>query len=207
MMVPKEEKYTQTKNELLEQITGLLGGRVSEELNFGEITTGAHNDFEKATKIARAMVTEYGMSDLGPVQLEQQSESVFIGRDYNKSRNFSDIVAHEIDEEMRKIIGECYKKATEILKKNSDLVKLIAEALLERETLTKEQIDYLVEHKNLPKEEIEINLSDMSLDELKEIAKEKDIKGYAKLSKDDLIRLLEANDVTADEKIDSKDEK
>ena len=89
MMVPKEEKYTQTKTELLEQITGLLGGRVSEELNFHEISTGAHNDFEKATKIARAMVTEYGMSDLGPVQLEQQSESVFIGRDYNMTRNFS----------------------------------------------------------------------------------------------------------------------
>ena len=195
MMVPKEEKYTQTKKELLEQITGLLGGRVSEELNFGEITTGAHNDFEKATKIARAMVTEYGMSDLGPVQLEQQSESVFIGRDYNKSRNFSDIVAHEIDEEMRKIIGECYKQATEILKANTDLVKLIAEALLERETLTKEQIDYLVEHKKLPKEDVEPTFEDMSLEELKDIAKEKDIKGYSKLSKEELIRLLEANDI------------
>ena len=87
MMVPKEEKYTQTKTELLEQITGLLGGRVSEEINFGEITTGAHNDFEKATKIARAMVTEYGMSDLGPVQLEQQNESVFIGIPMNTSRS------------------------------------------------------------------------------------------------------------------------
>ncbi len=196
MMVPKQEKYTSTKTELLEQITGLLGGRVSEELNFGEITTGAHNDFEKATKIARAMVTEYGMSDLGPVQLEQQSESVFIGRDYNKSRNFSDIVAHEIDEEMRKIVGECYKNATKILKDNEDLVKLIAEALLERETLTKEQIDYLVEHKELPKD---TTLEDMTLDELKELAREKEIKGYSKLSKDDLIRLLEANNVLGKE--------
>ena len=199
MMVPKEEKYTATKRELLEQITGLLGGRVAEELTFGEITTGAHNDFEKATKIARAMVTEYGMSDLGPVQLEQQSESVFIGRDYNKSRNFSDIVAHEIDEEMRKIVGECYKKATEILKKNEDLVKLIAEALLERETLTKEQIDYLVENKKLPPEEELNKFEDMTLEELKDLAKEKDIKGYSKLSKDDLIRLLEANDVEIEE--------
>ena len=199
MMVPKEEKYTATKRELLEQITGLLGGRVAEELTFGEITTGAHNDFEKATKIARAMVTEYGMSDLGPVQLEQQSESVFIGRDYNKSRNFSDIVAHEIDEEMRKIVGECYKKATEILKQNEDLVKLIAEALLERETFTKEQIDYLVENKKLPPEEEGNKFEDMTLDELKDLAKEKDIKGYSKLSKDDLIRLLEANDVEIEE--------
>ena len=201
MMVPKEEKYTQTKKELLEQITGLLGGRVSEELNFGEITTGAHNDFEKATKIARAMVTEYGMSDLGPVQLEHQSEGVFLGRDYNKSRNFSDIVAHEIDEEIRKIIGECYKKATEILKENADLVKLIANALLERETLTKEQIEYLVENKKLPED---TTLEDMTLDELKDLAKEKNLKGYSKLSKEELIKLLKGelseSETNSDEK-------
>lgn len=204
MMVPKEEKYTQTKRELLEQITGLLGGRVSEELNFGEITTGAHNDFEKATKIARSMVTEYGMSDLGPVQLEHQSEGVFLGRDYNKSRNFSDIVAHEIDEEIRKIVGECYQKATEILKQNKDLVKLIAEALMERETLTKEQIEYLVEHKELPKE---TELEDMTLEELKELAKEKDIKGYSKLNKEELIDLLRVNDVKPElEPSDTKEE-
>ncbi len=204
MMVPKEEKYTQTKRELLEQITGLLGGRVSEELNFGEITTGAHNDFEKATKIARSMVTEYGMSDLGPVQLEHQSEDVFLGRDYNKSRNFSDIVAHEIDEEIRKIIGECYEKATEILKENADLVKLIAEALLERETLTKEQIEYLVEHKELPED---TTLEDMTLDELRDLAKEKEIKGYSKLNKEELIKLLEANEVEPEleKKNDNKD--
>ena len=204
MMVPKEEKYTQTKRELLEQITGLLGGRVSEELNFGEITTGAHNDFEKATKIARSMVTEYGMSDLGPVQLEHQSEGVFLGRDYNKSRNFSDIVAHEIDEEIRKIVGECYQKATEILKQNKDLVKLIAEALMERETLTKEQIEYLVEHKELPKE---TELEDMTLEELKELSKEKDIKGYSKLNKEELIDLLRVNDVKPElEPSDTKEE-
>ena len=138
------------------------------------------------------MVTEYGMSDLGPVQLEHQSEGVFLGRDYNKSRNFSDIVAHEIDEEIRKIVGECYQKATEILKENKDLVKLIAEALMERETLTKEQIEYLVEHKELPKE---TELEDMTLEELKELAKEKDIKGYSKLNKEELIDLLRVNDV------------
>ena len=187
MMVPKEEKYTSTKTELLEQITGLLGGRVSEELNFGEITTGAHNDFEKATKIARAMVTEYGMSDLGPVQLEHQSEGVFLGRDYNKSRNFSDIVAHEIDEEIRKIVGNCYENATKILKENIDLVKLIAEALLERETLTKEQIEYLVEHKELPPE---TSLNDLTTEELKVMAKEQGIKGYTKMTKEELIREL-----------------
>ena len=156
LMVPKEEKYTSTKTELLEQITGLLGGRVSEELTFGEISTGAHNDFEKATKIARAMVTEYGMSDLGPVQLEQQEGGVFLGRDYGKTRNFSNEVAHEIDLEMRKIIDECYDKARKILKDNEDLVKLIAETLLEYETLTKEQIEYLVDNGRMPEDEKEV---------------------------------------------------
>ena len=187
MMVPKEEKYTQTKTELLEQITGLLGGRVSEEINFNEITTGAHNDFEKATKIARAMVTEYGMSDLGPVQLEQQSESVFIGRDYNKTRNFSDTVAHEIDIEIRKIMDECYKNATKILKENIDLVHLIANALLEKETLTHEEIVYLAEHGELPDD---TSLNDLTVEELREKAKEAGIKGYSKMTKEELIKEL-----------------
>ena len=188
MMVPKEERYISTKKELLEQITGLLGGRVSEELNFNEITTGAHNDFEKATKIARAMVTEYGMSDLGPVQLEQESQGgVFLGRDYNKTRNFSETVAHEVDKQIRKIIDECYQKATEIIKENLDLVKLIANALLERETLTKEQIDYLVENKELPSEE---SLNDLTVEQLREKAKEESIKGYSKMSKEELIKEL-----------------
>ena len=187
MMVPKEEKYTQTKTELLEQITGLLGGRVSEEINFGEISTGAHNDFEKATKIARAMVTEYGMSDLGPVQLEQQSESVFIGRDYNMTRNFSDTVAHEIDIEIRKIMDECYKKATKILKENIDLVHLIANALLEKETLSNEEIMYLVEHGELPDT---TTLDDLTVDELREKAKDADIKNYSKMNKDELVKEL-----------------
>ena len=146
LMLPKEERYTATKKELLERIAGLLGGRVSEEIVFNEITTGAHNDFEQATKIARAMVTEYGMSSLGPVQFEHQESSVFLGRDYNKSRNFSSQVAYQIDEEVRKIISEQYEVAKNIIKENIDLLELIAETLIERETLTKEQIEYLVEH-------------------------------------------------------------
>ena len=192
MMVPKEEKYTQTKRELLEQITGLLGGRVSEELNFGEITTGAHNDFEKATKIARAMVTEYGMSDLGPLQFEQQEGSVFLGRDYNKMQHFSNEVANEIDMEMRKIIDDCHKKATEIIKQNKDLLKLIAEALLEYETLTKEQIDYLVANGKMPEENEETSYEAMSITKLREIAKEKGIKNYSKLSKAELLKELDS---------------
>ncbi len=153
MMIPKEETYTSTKKELLERITGLLGGRVAEEITFNEVTTGAQNDFEKATKIARSMVTEYGMSDLGPMQLEEPSTNTFLGRDYTKNRNISDKVAHEIDEEMRKIIDSCHVKAREIISQNKDLLKLVAETLLEYETLTKEQIDYLVEHGKMPTEE------------------------------------------------------
>ncbi len=190
MMVPAEEKLCSTKTDLIEQITGLLGGRTAEEVVFGEITTGAHNDFEKATKIARAMVTEYGMSDLGPLQFEQQAGSVFLGRDYNKSQHFSNEVANEIDMEMRKIINNCHKKATEIIKKNEDLLKLIAETLLEYETLTKEQIDYLVENKKMPEED-ENNLEAMSVTKLRELAKEKGVKNYSKLTKAELLKELD----------------
>ena len=172
MMIPSEEKICSTKTDLLEEITGLLGGRTAEELVFGEITTGAHNDFEKATKIARAMVTEYGMSDLGPLQFEQQEGSVFLGRDYNKSHNFSNEVANEIDMEMRKIIDECHAKATEIIKQNMDLLKLIAESLLEQETLTKEEIDYLVANGHLPKDDQEV--SGEKVEKVKKTTKKKD---------------------------------
>ena len=189
MMVPKEERYTQTKKELLERITGLLGGRVAEELIFGEITTGAHNDFEKATKIARSMVTEYGMSDLGPIQLEHQEEAAFLGRDYNKSRNFSNEVAHEIDVEMRKIINECYEKAKEIIRQNIDLLNLIANTLIEYETLTKEQIEYLVKNGKMPEEEKEAD--ERTIVELRVLAKEKGIKGYTKMNKEELENLLD----------------
>ena len=168
----------------------MLGGRTAEEITFGEITTGAHNDFEKATKIARAMVTEYGMSDLGPLQFEQQEGSVFLGRDYNKSQHFSNEVANEIDMEMRKIINDCHKRATEIINKNKDLLKLIAETLLEYETLTKEQIDYLVENGKMPEETEETSLEKMSITKLKELAKEKGIKNYSKMSKAELIEEL-----------------
>jgi len=190
MMVPSEEKLCSTKTDLLEQVTGLLGGRASEEITFGEITTGAHNDFEKATKIVRAMVTEYGMSDLGPLQFEQQSGSVFLGRDYNKPQHFSNEVANEIDMEMRKIINECHTRAKDIIKKNKDLLTLIAETLLEYETLTKEQIEYLVEHGKMPKEDDD-NLESMSLTKLRELAKEKGVKNTSKMNKAELIKELD----------------
>ncbi len=194
MMVPSEEKLCSTKTDLLEEITGLLGGRSAEEIVFGEITTGAHNDFEKATKIARAMVTEYGMSDLGPLQFEQQEGSVFLGRDYNKAQHFSNEVANEIDMEMRKIINNCHKQAKEIINKNRELLELIANTLLEYETLTKEQIDFLVKNGHMPEETDETSYEKMSVTKLKEIAKEKGIKGYSKMNKAELLKELdEAN--------------
>ena len=199
LMLPKEETYLYTKKELLETISGLLGGRVSEELVFNEMTTGAHNDFEKATKIARSMVTEYGMSELGPVQFEHQESSVFLGRDYNKSQNFSIQVANEIDEQVRKIISEQYKVTTKILSENRDLLDLIANTLLEYETITKEQIDYLVEHGHMPEEDKkeeqvdELSLSDLTLTELKDLAKEKGIKGYSKMTKEEILKELDDN--------------
>ena len=186
LMMPKEEKFLSTKKELLESISGLLGGRVAEEITFNDITTGAHNDFEKATKIARAMVTEYGMSDLGPVQYEHQESSVFLGRDYNKSQNFSSQRAYEIDEEVRRIIEEQYEKTKEILENNKDLLKLIAEALLEHETITKEEIDYLVKNGKMPEEQV-IEIKEATEEDLSEEDKMADV-------------LNEENNVNEDEK-------
>ncbi len=184
MMLPTEEKMAiNTRKELIAQITGLLGGRVAEELFLGEVTTGASDDFKRATKIARAMVTEFGMSDLGPIQLEDRDEGVFLGRDYNKSKNFSDAVALEIDKEVRKIIDECYKETTRILKENKKLVTLITEALIERETITKEEIDELISTGKIT------DKSESAKDDkknLKDQAKELGIKGYSKMSKEEL---------------------
>ena len=145
MMTPDKESFLQTRTQLIDTITGLLGGRVSEELFIGDISTGAHNDFQKATAIARAMVTEYGMSKLGPVQYEKQTGSVFLGRDYMSDKNFSDQVALEIDNEVRSIIDECYEKAKQVLTENQILVHLTASHLMDIETLTKEDIYELVE--------------------------------------------------------------
>lgn len=182
----EEEKAHTTKTELIETISTLLAGRVAEELVFNEITTGASNDIERATKIARSMVTEYGMSELGPMQLERNESSVFLGRDYNKSRNFSDQVAFEIDQEIRKIIDDCYKKTEEVIKENMKLVDLIAEELVKHETLTKEQIDYLVEHGKMMDEDYD----SMNLEQLKFTAKERGIKGYTKMNEEELREVL-----------------
>ncbi|MED4269654.1 ATP-dependent zinc metalloprotease FtsH [Geobacillus stearothermophilus] len=151
VMLPKEDRYFMTKAELMDKITGLLGGRVAEEIVFNEVSTGAHNDFQRATNIARRMVTEFGMSEkLGPLQFGQPSGQVFLGRDLHNEQNYSDKIAYEIDLEIQRIIKECYEKAKQILTQHRDKLDLIATTLLEVETLDAEQIKHLFEHGTLP---------------------------------------------------------
>lgn len=154
LMTPKEETYLQTRKGLEARIIGLLAGRVAEEIKFNDISTGAYSDIEKATRIARAMVTEYGMSKLGPIQYEQPRGSIFLGRDYNSSKNFSDTVAFEIDEAVREIIQTCYEQAQKLITEHSELHELIATTLLTKETLTREEIQSLFTKGCLPEAEV-----------------------------------------------------
>jgi cell division protease FtsH len=162
MMLPKEveDRMMQTKSELLHKITGLLGGRVSEEIYIGEIGTGAYSDFQKATSIVRRMIMEFGMSDkLGPLQYgSNQQGQVFLGRDFGHEQNYSDAIAYEIDQEMQSIIRACYEQAREILTKYADKVHLVANTLLERETLDKDQIVALLENGKIDPEEVTVNI-------------------------------------------------
>ncbi|MBO8164892.1 MAG: ATP-dependent metallopeptidase FtsH/Yme1/Tma family protein [Brevibacillus sp.] len=145
VMLPKEDRYFATKSDLLDKITGLLGGRVAEELVLGDISTGAHNDFQRATAIARSMITEYGMSRLGPMQFGRSQGQVFLGRDIGHERNYSEQIAYEIDLEMQRIINEQYERCKELLIKYRDQLELVAQTLLKVETLDAEQIKQLIE--------------------------------------------------------------
>ncbi|OLD56859.1 MAG: ATP-dependent metallopeptidase FtsH/Yme1/Tma family protein [Bacillati bacterium ANGP1] len=139
---PPEDKYTYTRTELLDRITAMLGGRVAEELVFHEVTTGAQNDFEQATELARKMVTEFGMSEkLGPLSLGRRHGPVFLGRDLVETRNYSEEIAYEIDKEVRRIIDECYQRARDALLGARERLNRLAKALLERESLEGEQIE------------------------------------------------------------------
>jgi len=145
LMTPDDDRFLLTKRELIAQITGYLGGRTSEEIFFDDVSTGAQNDIEEATRLARLMVTEFGMSDLGPIQYEKNTGSVFLGRDYaNTQRNFSTQVAYEIDKAVRQIIDQAHEQARKILSEHIAEVKLIADTLLEKETITAEEIESLV---------------------------------------------------------------
>lgn len=155
LMTPKEEKLFPTKADFMSQITGLMGGRVAEEVMFNEISAGASNDIQKATKIAKAMVRSWGMSSLGPIQYDDGTGNVFLGRDYGSGSNYSGEIAYEIDKEIRKIINECYDQAKKLIEDNKDLLTLIAENLIEDETITSEQINNLMTYGKLTSPEQE----------------------------------------------------
>jgi cell division protease FtsH len=151
LMTPKQETYFETKNQLLATIAGFMGGRAAEEIFFGDISSGAANDIEQATRLARMMVTELGMSDLGPIKYDSGQNAVFLGRDYSQlSNTHSGQIAFEIDQQVRKIIDDAHKKATDIIIANKQKLETIAEALLEYETLNAEQIQSLYTTGKMP---------------------------------------------------------
>ncbi len=157
LMTPREEKYFHRKSEFIAQITGLLGGRTAEEIQFGEISAGAVNDIEKLTEIAKNMVRVYGMSSLGPIQYADPQGNVFLGRDYTKGSDYSAGVAAEIDKEVRAIVDECHENCRKILTENKDLLDLIANNLYEHETLTNEEITNLMNYGQLTDPNVETN--------------------------------------------------
>jgi cell division protease FtsH len=139
-----------TKSELVDELAMLLGGRVAEELIFGELTTGDQNDIEKATKLARKMVCEFGMSEkLGPLTLGQKQGEVFLGKDFSSHQDYSDQIAFEIDQEVRRLVDEAYTQAQTILKENREKLDRIAKALIEHETLEKEALLVILSGKEL----------------------------------------------------------
>ena len=151
LMTPREETYFSTKKQLLATITGYMGGRTAEEIFFGDVSSGAHNDIEQATRIARMMVTELGMSELGPIKYDSGDNAVFLGRDYSQlSNTHSGQIAFEIDQQVRKIIETAHAQATEIINNNKDKMDIIANALLENETLNHEQIQSLYNTGKMP---------------------------------------------------------
>ncbi|KFN89501.1 cell division protein [Tetragenococcus muriaticus PMC-11-5] len=187
--LPKEDQNLMTKDDLTEQIAGLLGGRAAEEIVFGSQSTGASNDFEQATNIARSMVTQYGMSEkLGPVQYEGGNQ-VFVGRDYGQTKSYSEQFAYEIDDEVRNIVNNGHEKANEILEAHRQQHKLIADKLLEYETLDAKAIKSLFETGKMPEayeEESEYpSENGQSFEEAKRALEKKEEQGRVNDKEDD----------------------
>ena len=153
LITPRKERILNTRKELMDTITSYMGGRCAEEIFFDDITTGASGDIQQATRIAKDMVTTYGMSELGPVQYDSGTHSVFLGRDYNSPSNASSQVAYEIDIEVRKIIDHCHNFATEIINAHKDDLIKIANALMANETLTAEEIQDVLDGKLVVKDD------------------------------------------------------
>jgi cell division protease FtsH len=146
MVLPDEDKYSQTRSEMLDKLAYMLGGRAAEEMVFHDPTTGAGNDIEKATALARAMVTQYGMTErLGAIKLGESNGEPFLGRDIGHARNYSEDVAAVVDEETKKLLTTAHQEAFDILQENRDVLDHLVLALLERETLDKEQVAQVFE--------------------------------------------------------------
>jgi cell division protease FtsH len=144
MSLPEEDRYLHSKSEFEDKIAGMLAGNVSEQIIFGDTTTGSSNDIEKATSLARAMVTQYGMSDrLGPLQFGKKEEMVFLGREISEQRNYSDEVAAKIDAEVREIIDRAYERAREALTAQRAQLDQLAALLVEKETIEAEEFEAL----------------------------------------------------------------
>ncbi|MBO0467303.1 ATP-dependent zinc metalloprotease FtsH [Enterococcus plantarum] len=205
--LPKEDQFLMTKEDMFEQIVGLLGGRTAEEIIFNVQSTGASNDFEQATGIARSMVTEYGMSDkLGPVQYEGNHQ-VFVGRDYGQTKAYSEQVAFEIDQEVRRILMEAHDKAREIIEAHRAQHKLIAEKLLEYETLDARSIKSLFEEGVMPQDVIDSQFPSekaQTFEEAKRALEEKDAQRQAEEKQDFEEAKQELNDETEEVKADSE---
>ncbi len=180
MMFPKdaEDPLITTKTELFDRVTGLLGGRLAEEIFIGEISSGAFSDFKKATAIVRSMIVDYGMSDkLGPMQFGTSQGQVFLGRDIGHEQNYSEAIAYEIDKEMQSFIRTCYERGREVLTKYEDKVHLVAKTLIEKETLEKDEIQHLLDHGTLPDKgkEVKVNIQENERDSNElELDKDKD---------------------------------
>ncbi|MBN2190803.1 MAG: ATP-dependent zinc metalloprotease FtsH, partial [Candidatus Aureabacteria bacterium] len=152
MHLPEKDKYLEGKKEILDDITALLGGRVAEEMIIGDITSGAKSDLKRATKLSRAMVCEWGMSDkMGPMTFGEREEHIFLGREISRHQDYSESTAVQIDEEVRKVIDYCYERAKEILGKNREKMVLLAKALLAREVIEGKDVDYIVKKGKLPR--------------------------------------------------------
>ena len=204
--LPKEDQMLMTKDDIFEQIVGLLGGRTAEEIIFGVQSTGASNDFEQATALARSMVTEYGMSDkLGPVQYEGNHQ-VFIGRDYGQTKAYSEQIAYEIDQEVRRILMEAHEKAREIIESHREQHKLIAEKLLEFETLDAKAIKSLFETGKMPEKDGNEFPSEkaQSYEEAKHALEERDAQKQAQ-EKQEEIKGEEPVVITPDDDEDSQE--
>ena len=149
MFFPEDDVLTQTRSQLIDQIGVSLGGRVAEEVIYGEITTGAHDDLEKATKLARRMVTEFGMSDrLGPMTFGKRHEQVFLGRDFGHERDYGERVASIIDEEVKRFIDEQYSRVKALIEKYRPHMDAIVLVLLEKETLDRKEVDAIIDEVN-----------------------------------------------------------